>query len=242
MGKGFVEVTVLIDWGCAHRIVPHEIVNRKKGSRKKGVSRSEDADYAARCFRALQENVLQALYGKYGRNYYAVSIRLYNGWHQGMSETVEYKTISSVVGDISPRLDNVYFNKSIGYSYDLLCGGRSRIFNTLRRQENGKPLAQKMVDTSLVCDMLHLARTKKEGIVLVFTDDDDLVPGIITAEAWGASKFHIVTRRGNDVKCINVGGLVFRVEADAASSRDAADYFDARDYSPQRMVKALDGR
>ena len=166
-----------------------------------GVKRkTEDPAYLTRCFRALQESISYILNEKFRKMNYNVSIRLYNGWHHGMMETAEYKAIRSVVGNLSARLGNVFFNREIGYSCDLLCGGRSRVYNTLRRQEKGKLLTQKMVDTSLVCDMLHLARTNRDKIVLVFTDDDDLLPGIITAEAWGASNFYIVTRRVHDAK------------------------------------------
>jgi hypothetical protein len=43
-----------------------------------------------------------------------------------------------------------------------------------------------MVDTSLVSDLLHHARYNRGELALVVGDDDDLLPGAFTAEAWGA--------------------------------------------------------
>ena len=43
-----------------------------------------------------------------------------------------------------------------------------------------------MVDTALVVDLLGLASRKEADRYLVVSDDDDMLPGILAAEASGA--------------------------------------------------------
>jgi len=55
-----------------------------------------------------------------------------------------------------------------------------------RRPESlGANPEQKMVDTALVADLLHAARYGDYDECVVIGDDDDLLPGLFTAEQWG---------------------------------------------------------
>lgn len=46
-----------------------------------------------------------------------------------------------------------------------------------------------MVDGAITADLLHLARTDKDSLLVAVCDDDDLLPGVITASAWKCSAF-----------------------------------------------------
>ena len=59
------------------------------------------------------------------------------------------------------------------------------LLDTLRRR-NGEQ-SEKMVDTALVVDLLGLATRREADLYLVVSDDDDMLPGVLAAEAVGAS-------------------------------------------------------
>jgi hypothetical protein len=44
-----------------------------------------------------------------------------------------------------------------------------------------------MVDTILICDLLHLIRCRDSYLYIVIADDDDFVPALFIAEAWKAN-------------------------------------------------------
>jgi hypothetical protein len=66
--------------------------------------------------------------------------------------------------------------------YLVLGTSRNPLYDTLRVDEKTGEDRQKMVDTSLVCDLLCLARSRDSRLA----DDDDFVPALFTAEAWQA--------------------------------------------------------
>ena len=51
---------------------------------------------------------------------------------------------------------------------------------------------QKLVDTMLVADTIHLAR-QGERILAIVTSDDDVWPGIISARVMGTHVIHVRT-------------------------------------------------
>lgn len=57
---------------------------------------------------------------------------------------------------------------------------------------------QKLVDSMLIIDLVHLAQTKTEHLVVV-SADDDLWPGIRFALLSGASVIHVIPRQGQSV-------------------------------------------
>lgn len=44
-----------------------------------------------------------------------------------------------------------------------------------------------MVDTSIVCDALHLMRFGLADSTVIVADDDDFIPAMLTAKAWRSS-------------------------------------------------------
>jgi hypothetical protein len=69
--------------------------------------------------------------------------------------------------------------------------------STLQRDRTGE-LGEKMVDTALVSDLLHLAIEDDGSWLIVIGQDADLVPGILTAEGLlhGTDRRMIFLARG----------------------------------------------
>ena len=57
---------------------------------------------------------------------------------------------------------------------------------------------QKLVDSMLVIDLVHLAQTTTEPLVVV-SADDDLWPGIRFVLLHGAHVIHVIPSRGQEV-------------------------------------------
>src|SRR5262249_32971920 len=105
---------------------------------------------------------------------------------------------------------NVSFAPDLEYGDQLLCGGvRSFLYDTLRRRDDGHN-EQKMVDTALVNEILDFTRSKRRELALVVGDDDDLLPGVFTAEAWGGNVL-VARVRQSDSQHINTSGLIVRL-------------------------------
>lgn len=51
----------------------------------------------------------------------------------------------------------------------------------VRSQDVCRRLNQKLVDTAMCCDMIAIAQTRRQDWILVLSDDDDLVPGLLMA-------------------------------------------------------------
>lgn len=67
-----------------------------------------------------------------------------------------------------------------------------------------------MVDTLIVCDLLHLARTRENSLLMVIANDDDFVPALHTAEAWKASVIMLHDREHiNDF--LSLDGIAARI-------------------------------
>jgi hypothetical protein len=66
-----------------------------------------------------------------------------------------------------------------------------------------------MVDTALISDLLHHSRFNRADLALVLGDDDDLLPGVFTAEAWGA-KVRVLRVLRQDNPHLNTDSLISR--------------------------------
>jgi hypothetical protein len=62
--------------------------------------------------------------------------------------------------------------------YAALCRPADVLIGTYRRVP--PPPRQKMVDTTMVVDIVHLLRNPDTNVVLL-SDDDDLIPGVLLA-------------------------------------------------------------
>lgn len=60
---------------------------------------------------------------------------------------------------------------------------------------------EKAVDTALAADRLHWARTSPTEWALVLSEDDDVVPPVLTAESWirpHGGRILIIRKRDGD--------------------------------------------
>ena len=194
------KVTVFVDWDTARRVVPHDIRRGRQG-------------FEARAIELLQNAVSNFLNNKYDKAAFRVHFRLYHGWFSGKTPTEDRKKIEKVGDDGTQRtIGSVSFSPGFSYSDQLLCGGsRSKLYDTLRTWD-GEDF-QKMVDTALVSDLLHFINGRYGDVAIVIGDDDDLLPGILTAEAWGADGLFLLRLRPDDNKNLNTNGLIFRLRS-----------------------------
>ena len=138
---------------------------------------------------------------------FEVRLRLYAGWHTGKTRTAYFHGISKVMGAYASKVriyheGRVTFragNGGIRLGNTLACVPRRRarkhdvhLLDTLRSREGR--LEEKMVDTALVVDLLGLANRKEADRYLVVSDDDDMLPGVLAAEAVGADSMMLSRR------------------------------------------------
>ncbi|WP_159017580.1 hypothetical protein [Cognatiluteimonas profundi] len=146
--------------------------------------------------------------------------RLYHGWHRGTTPTDDRRIWEEASRHFRPyTTSRASFLPDISFGNDLICGGaRSPIFDTLRNYSGVD--RQKLVDTALVADLLCFTRTesasfekriKTASLGLVVADDDDLLPGLFTAEQWGLPIYMLRVTRLDENKHVNVKGLVARL-------------------------------
>ena len=148
---------------------------------------------ARRTLRRTMRTVTKALIGESDR--FHVSLRLYAGWHKGWQETEQLKAATQAVesedfGALSSS--NTSFVAAVQFGHTLLEAVPERqhrkppihLPNTLREQDRSQRPTEKMVDTALATDLLSWARNQRNEWALVLAEDDDLVPPVLTAEAW----------------------------------------------------------
>jgi hypothetical protein len=171
---------VFVDWDSSRRIV-----NSGQKKRRDAIIGIEQA------IETLQDTVVKII-GDSG-NSIRVSWRIYHGWHEGQTPTADRRLFERFIDQYtSRRVGTISFGRSFAFGDNILCASlRSPLRDTVRRRQNettGKrELYQKMVDTALISDLLHASRTHQHDYIIVVGDDDDLLPGIFTAEKWGAN-------------------------------------------------------
>ena len=196
-----VSTTVFIDWDSARRIVPPKITKRS------GDLRSVGGDAII----LLQNLIAERLKKRRPRYNHRVTLRLYHGWHTGKSPTADRIELEDLVSSLGLQrtINNCSFTPELHFGSLLLCGGRrSQIMDTLRSQTKKEKKAQKMVDTSLTSDLLCFAKQNPSAVSIVVGDDDDLAPGVITADAWGHTTFISRVKRPSENKHLEIKDLI----------------------------------
>lgn len=194
-----IKATAFIDWDTARRMVQHD-VNR---GRERLVDRQ---------LRELQEALALTLQQHDRQARFRVSLRLYHGWHRGRTKTQDRLEIERFLDQqgLQRAVGKVSFAPELAYSDELMCRSERRyLFDTLRRRQDGSD-EQKMVDTALVSDLLHFVHSRAGALALVVGDDDDLLPGIFTAESWGC-RVLLARLRTEDNQHLNTRGLIYRI-------------------------------
>lgn len=198
--RRITNVRAFIDWDSARRILG---ANTRSGRTNLGL----------RSMMLVQDYIEELLREHNSQESYRVDYRVYHGWHRGKTKTSDYREFEQISSEksLSRRVGACAFAPEVAFGNVLLCGGRrSCLYDTLRRRDDTDVDEQKMVDTALVSDLLTSVRSDRDSIHIVIGDDDDLIPGVITADSWGAKVILARVRREHDNSHINVGDLIRR--------------------------------
>jgi hypothetical protein len=133
-----------------------------------------------------------------------IRLRLYGGWiSQEGAYTPRAEMLLSCLSDIRGLKNGIRMIPELATGLAKYC--TENLIGLLRTDRN--PPQQKMVDTLITVDALHLS---KENNIAIVTDDDDLVPGAIAVSASGNGPIYLVRRRmegkgRNDRLCVRIG-------------------------------------
>lgn len=201
MSRGrIINVRTFIDWDSARRILSTDTQRGRN-------------DLGLRSMMEIQNFIAELLQKLDTGGHFRVDYRVYHGWHRGTTKTDDYREFEKISAgsELSRRLGKCSFSPSVAFGNVLLCGGkRSMLYNTLRKRIDTQKDEQKMVDTALVSDLLTSVRNDRGSIHIVVGDDDDLIPGVITADSWGAKVILARVRREFDSAHLNVTDLIHR--------------------------------
>lgn len=133
----------------------------------------------------LQQQVARVL-GKLDSTVkYRAGLRIYHGWHQRRNVQpirVDFDRFR-FDGAFARRIGQVSYMPGFEYGNELCCYDEVMpIYDTYRG--GGQEAGQKMVDTAISCDALHMGRFFPEMVIVIVSDDDDFLPAVITAKKW----------------------------------------------------------
>jgi len=156
------------------------------------------------------------LYDIAGSQAFFLYFRCYCGWRIQSQPTRRRESLEAAriynprnvqdrgLAEYSPRTSQVvraleFGDKLLGALDERLCGPRldHHLPSTFQKNRNDV-WGEKMVDTALVADLLHLALETDQSWLVVVGQDADLVPGILTAEGLlhGTNRRMIFLARG----------------------------------------------
>jgi hypothetical protein len=210
VGPSLIDAQVFLDWDSARRIArPPWPTSYAAVSHAMRVNNAKD------CFEKIQARVVAGLPLIFGANPIRIlQSRIYHGWHRGSSPSEDRRAWDDARYLLRPFVSGaVSFLPDVEFGNNLCCGGaRVPLMDTLRDDR------QKMVDTALVADLLSYTRSKSSGfsstksarpIAIIIADDDDLLPGVFTAEQWGIRLAVLRLTRKSESKQVRTAGLVF---------------------------------
>ena len=141
--------------------------------------------------------------------WFRVRLRFYTGWHSGKTRTDHYLSVTRMRETYAGRVrtyhdggvaflggaDGIQLGARLSHvSRTRLARGQDvHLLDTLRHRDGR--MAEKMVDTALVADLLGLAFRREADRYVVVSDDDDMWPGVLGAEAAGA-RISMLSRPG----------------------------------------------
>lgn len=211
-----ITANLFIDWDSASRV--STIKPQKNMPMALRLSSTKQA------YTELQERIISKLAEIEPKSQIKImKTRIYHGWHSGTTPSPD-----KVVWDqLRTQLKAVSRNKisylpDIEFGNELICRGvRSPIYDTLRAdRSNPGASSQKMVDTALVSDLLSFCRSESSSfrrnerpttLAIVVGDDDDLLPGVFVAEAWGLPTYVFRVTRAHDNKHLSTDGIIHRI-------------------------------
>ena len=210
-----ITANAFIDWDSARRVVQPPWKNGAQD-----VSLRERTKYVEACFNELQVRTARALEACDLNFPVKVALsRVYHGWHRGKTPTDDRKAWEQ-----ARTLVRAFTTKKLSYLPDIsfgdamLCGGlRMPLLDTLRSRDDGHD-QQKMVDTSLVADLLCYCRNESSNfrkgkppmsMAIIVGNDDDLLPGSFAAESWGLPVRVLRINRAGESRFLKLDRLVY---------------------------------
>lgn len=180
-------IHVLIDWNSELRGLS-------------GNGERDEAEVARRALKQVCRRVGKLLHELAEDEAFFLFLRAYHGWRTGFEPTVRRRALEAAriynpnnpedkgISEYSPRPTQVirdleFGDRLLGARNERLCGPRKdhHLPKTLQQDRAGQ-IGEKMVDTALVSDLIHLALENDDSWLIVIGQDADLIPGILTAE------------------------------------------------------------
>ncbi len=198
-----IPVHVLVDWNS-------ELLALRSPQDREG------PEVARRVFKLLCRHVGKTLYEIAGSDPFFLYFRVYSGWRTQSAQTRRRNSLESAriynpsnsqdrgLAEYSPRKYQVvrsleFGDRLLGARDIRLCGPRldHHLPSTFQKNRNDV-WGEKMVDTALVADLLHLTLETDQSWLIVVGQDADLIPGILTADGLlhGTGRRTIYLARG----------------------------------------------
>jgi hypothetical protein len=190
---------VLVDWDSARRIHVNGIKNKRQN--------------LLSIFYSLQDKIARHINNYDSSRIYSVSLRLYHGWWSGCTKTFDRKELDADIKNISSRkIMNVLFNR-VEFN-DFLISDADQVYplyHTLRKRDKEQMYEQKLIDTSLACDVVYLSYQPNKDPIYVVGDDDDLLPPVFFVKSKNKRDVFIIRiSRDNDSCHYDTKNIILR--------------------------------
>ncbi|MEE4092476.1 hypothetical protein V2I59_02895 [Pseudomonas viridiflava] len=207
---------LFVDWDSASRVARIKLENEMPLRLR--------LSYIQQAYNELQERIIAKLADiEQKLPIKIIKTRIYHGWHRGTTPSADKLAWDQLRRQLKTITRNrISYLPDIEFGNELICRGtRSPIYDTLRPNlSRPGSSSQKMVDTCLVSDLLSLCRSESSSfrrnerpttLAIVVGDDDDLLPGVFVAEAWGLPTYVFRITRDHDNKHLNTNGIIHRI-------------------------------
>ena len=183
LGASFARAYLLVDWHNAREYVAPTFGKDP---------RRELPDILLR----IQQQAAAVLSSFDAARRFRVTMRIYHGWHNGRDPMPIRRDFEQFENDVelARTFSKVSFAKGFEFGNEPLYFDSSHPIYATKR-----PQGQKMVDTSIVCDLLEVLRTDTAQIVIVLSDDDDFIPAALMAYSWKKNGL-LLRRPGSGIK------------------------------------------
>lgn len=177
-----------------------------------------------RVFDYLGRTIGQVLDESFPHTRHLVDLRLYYGWRRGFEATDGRKAVITAAAatnfSIISRNPNISINPMPALGDSLISARTDRLHpnlnchlpNTFRRSAKlAGAYEEKMVDTALGADLVHCAHAEPTTFLLVFGEDDDLIPPVIAADGVRGSLKNVILIRSRETDpFFKIGDLTWK--------------------------------
>ncbi|HYD38397.1 MAG TPA: hypothetical protein VEA60_12335 [Allosphingosinicella sp.] len=172
----------------------------------------------------VSEQIASMLSELDSRSHFVVEMKLYHGWHRGLTPTESYAAVRDIMAErMAPqRVGRITYDWRQPFGCVLTDASAHRLHrilrvhlpNTLRAGIEDTVLREKMIDTALTCDVLSSARWNPEDVRLILAEDDDVVPSAFVAEKWAKERGGrtFIMRKRAAPEFLNLQGIFRQME------------------------------